>query len=59
MKLSRWAKLQGISYTTAYRWFRAGRVKGAKQLETGTIMVEETLTNAEDKLRRIKEILDE
>lgn len=59
MKLSQWAKQQGISYSTAYRWYKAGRIKGAMQLETGTILVENQLTNAEDKLRRIKAVLDE
>ena len=58
-KLSKWAKEQGISYTTAYRWHRAGRIAGSKQLETGMIVVEENLTDAENKLKRIKEILDE
>jgi hypothetical protein len=28
MKLSQYAKQQGISYRTALRWFRAGIIKG-------------------------------
>jgi hypothetical protein len=28
MKLSQYAKQQGISYRTALRWFRAGTIKG-------------------------------
>lgn len=59
MRLNKWAKQQGISYTTAYRWFKAGRIPNAIQRSTGTIVVEENLTNAEEKLRKIKEILDE
>lgn len=39
MKLSIWAKNQGISYLTAYRWFKAGKIENAKQFDSGTIMV--------------------
>lgn len=42
MKLSDWACKQGISYLTAWRWFRAGKLPvPARQLPTGTILVEE------------------
>ena len=41
MKLSTWATQQGISYITAYRWFKAGKIANAKQLDTGTIIVED------------------
>ena len=40
MKLSQYAKQQGISYRTALRWFRAGNIKGY-QAPTGTIIVQE------------------
>jgi predicted site-specific integrase-resolvase len=40
MKLSQYAKQQGISYRTALRWFRAGTLKGY-QAPTGTIIVQE------------------
>jgi predicted site-specific integrase-resolvase len=40
MKLSQYAKQQGISYRTALRWFRAGTIKGY-QVPTGTIIVTE------------------
>lgn len=40
MKLSQYAKQQGISYRTALRWFRAGAIKGY-QAPTGTIIVAE------------------
>jgi predicted site-specific integrase-resolvase len=38
MKLSHYARQQGISYRTALRWFRAGTIKGY-QAPTGTIIV--------------------
>jgi putative resolvase len=41
MKLSAWAKEQGISYRTALNWFHAGTLPGpARQLPTGTILVD-------------------
>lgn len=41
MKLSDWARQQGISYITAWRWFKAGILPvPARQLPTGTILVE-------------------
>jgi putative resolvase len=38
MKLSQYAKEQGISYRTALRWWKAGQIKGY-QAPTGTIIV--------------------
>jgi putative resolvase len=40
MKLSQYAKQQGISYRTALRWWQAGLIKG-HQAPTGTIIVAE------------------
>ena len=40
MKLSQYAKQQGISYRTALRWFRSGAIKGY-QAPSGTIIVSE------------------
>jgi predicted site-specific integrase-resolvase len=40
MKLSQYAKQQGISYKTALRWWKAGTIKGY-QAATGTIIVTE------------------
>jgi putative resolvase len=40
MKLSQYAKQQGISYRTALRWWQAGQIKGY-QAPTGTIIVRE------------------
>jgi putative resolvase len=43
MKLSNWAKKQGIHYMTAYRWFNEGLLPvKATQLPSGTILVEES-----------------
>jgi predicted site-specific integrase-resolvase len=39
MRLSQYAKELGITYTTAYSWFKAGKIEGAYQTETGTIIV--------------------
>ena len=45
MKLSVYAKHVGVSYVTAYNWYKAGRIQGY-QMDTGTIIVTETLTRA-------------
>lgn len=42
MKLSDWARKQGIDYKTAYRLFRSGKFpRPVEQLPTGTILVHE------------------
>lgn len=41
MKLSIYAKQLGISYRTAWEWFKAGKIKGAFKTESGTIIVPE------------------
>lgn len=38
MKLSEYAKLNNISYKTAWRWFKTGLISGV-QFETGTIRI--------------------
>ena len=45
MKLSVYAQQPGISYRTAWRWFRAGKVAGY-QADTGTIIVTEPTVKA-------------
>jgi putative resolvase len=41
MRLSAWAKTQGVSYRTAWEWFKNGTLPvPARQLVTGTIMVD-------------------
>jgi len=40
MRLSDWARQQGVSYKTAWRWYHAGRLPvPAYQTDTGTILV--------------------
>ena len=40
MKLSEWAKSQGIKYQTAFVWFKKGQLPvPAYETETGTIIV--------------------
>ncbi|WP_447972731.1 IS607 family transposase [Nitrospira sp. Kam-Ns4a] len=42
MKLSDWAKKQGVSYRTVWNWFRLGKLPiPARQLPSGTIIVQE------------------
>jgi putative resolvase len=42
MKLSTWAKKQGVSYRTAWRWFKAGTLPvRAEQMATGTVIIHE------------------
>lgn len=41
MKLSKWAKVQGLTYLTAWKMFQAGQIKDAYQLPTGTIIIPE------------------
>jgi len=41
MKLSQWAKRAGISYRTAGQWFKEGKLPGAYQMPSGTILVKE------------------
>ncbi|TPE49036.1 IS607 family transposase [Maribrevibacterium harenarium] len=44
MKLSDWAKKQGISYRTAWNHFRSGKLPvPARQLPTGTIIVDDVI----------------
>lgn len=47
MKLSDWAKQNGINYQTAYRWYKAGKLPAsAIQADTGTILISETSSNS-------------
>ena len=50
MKLSEYAKRQGISYRTAFRWWKAGQIPGY-QAPTGTIIVQVPKAEAERALR--------
>jgi putative resolvase len=42
MKLSAWARRQGVSYRTAWNWYKEGRLPvPAKQMPSGTILVQD------------------
>lgn len=42
MKLSDWARKNGIAYQTAWKWWKAGKLPvPARQMPTGTILVEQ------------------
>ncbi len=45
MRLSQYAKKMGVSYKTAFRWWRAGKLD-AYQLDTGTVIVREPVPHA-------------
>lgn len=49
MKLSTWAKQQGIHYHTAWTWFKQGKLPvSAKQLPSGSIIIiNDTLDKSE------------
>ena len=42
MKLRAFAQQAGVRYETAWRWFKAGKIKG-RQLDTGTIIITEDI----------------
>ena len=53
MKLKDYARQQGISYRTAWRWWKAGKLPG-HQMDTGTILIApETLSPGEKKALRV------
>lgn len=41
MKLSDYARKIGVNYKTAWNWFKSGKLPNARQLPSGTIIVEE------------------
>lgn len=45
MRLSQYAKQLNVTYKTAYRWWKAGKLD-AYQLDTGTVIVREPLSQA-------------
>jgi putative resolvase len=42
VKLNEYARKIGVSYRTAWRWFKSGKISG-KQMETGTVIITEPL----------------
>jgi len=53
MKLSQWAKKQGICYRTAWQMFKDGKIKNSYKLETGTIIVKEIEKSENEKIKTI------
>ncbi len=50
MKLSEYAKKLGISYQTAYNYYKKGLIENAVQMPTGTIIVQDLPKEVEDKI---------
>lgn len=55
MKLSDWARKQGIAYLTAYRWFRDGKLPvKAYQSDSGTIIVQDDSETSEQPMGNVQ-----
>jgi predicted site-specific integrase-resolvase len=50
MKLSVYARQAGVSYRTALRWFKSGKIQGY-MMDTGTILITEPSRTQPPKLR--------
>lgn len=48
MKLSVYAKELGISYRTAWEWFRTGKIKNAYKTKSGTVIVPDDVSPKSD-----------
>lgn len=49
LKLSEYAKLHSVTYTTAWKWFKDGKIPNAKQMPTGTVVIfDEQLNDVEE-----------
>jgi hypothetical protein len=57
MKLKDWADKQGISYLTAWRWFKAGdpRLANAYQSDSGTIIVPDEAESLEPSMNSVQD----
>lgn len=42
MKLSEYAKQNSVTYRTAWNWYKAGKIPNARQLQTGTVVIDDT-----------------
>lgn len=64
MKLNEYAKKIGVTYRTAYNWFKRGYIKNAMQMPSGTIIIDDDETSVnqiEDEVfnnETIKEFID-
>jgi putative resolvase len=52
MKLKDYARQQGVSYRTAWRWWKAGKLPG-RQMDTGTIPIETEPASASSPVQRV------
>jgi predicted site-specific integrase-resolvase len=52
MKVSEYAKQQGVRYETGWRWFRDGKIKG-RRIGAHTILVEEETNAAPPPLQKV------
>ena len=52
MKLSEYAKQQGVCYETAWRWFQDGKIKGHR-VGAHTIMIDEGLEEAVSSVQKV------
>ena len=57
MKLSAYARSLGVSYRTAWRWFKAGKVAGF-QADTGTLIVTEAIVETVPASANPKTVID-
>ena len=48
MRLSEYAKQMGVCYRTAWVWFNSGKIEGAYQLPTGTVIVPNNIEKHEE-----------
>ena len=53
MKLSVYAREVGVSYRTAFRWFKNGKIQG-RQMDTGTILITEPIGAPQTPERSVK-----
>jgi predicted site-specific integrase-resolvase len=53
MKLSVYAREVGVSYRTAFRWFKSGKIQG-RQMDTGAILITEPICEPQTLERPVK-----
>jgi predicted site-specific integrase-resolvase len=63
ISLKEYAKKNGISYRTAHRAFKAGKIKNARQVPSGKIIVDEDpqmdrLEKATERLEKVVERME-
>jgi hypothetical protein len=56
MKLSEYAKKNNITYKTAWKHFKLGKIPNSRQLETGTVVIDEDEDNYKNILEELKKI---